>query len=93
MGPSALGLARGDRREKRTPPTIAGWTSRGRNTLLEEPRPVRVFHDGTWFLGDLTATRYEPGTGWWGFARFVVVDVGMTHHHWKHEDELRRRPE
>jgi hypothetical protein len=34
-----------------------------RNTLLEQPRPVEVLHDGAWSRGDLTATRYEPGTG------------------------------
>jgi hypothetical protein len=58
--------------ERRTPPTIATWTSRGRNTLLDVPRPLEVHHDGAWYLGDLTATRYEPATGWWGFARFIV---------------------
>jgi hypothetical protein len=57
----------------RTPPrTIATWPSRGRNTLLDEPRPVQVHHDGTWYPGALTATRNEPDTGWWGFARFIV---------------------
>jgi hypothetical protein len=36
------------------------------------PRPLEVHHDGAWYLGDLTATRYEPATGWWGFARLTV---------------------
>jgi hypothetical protein len=74
--------------ERRTPPTIASWTSRGRNTILEQPRPVEVHHDGSWYRGDLTTTRYEPDIGWWGFARFIV-GVGMMHWHWKHQDELR----
>ena len=46
-----------------------------------------MHHNGTWHPGDLTATRYEPGTGWWGMARFIV-GVGMMPWHWKHEDEL-----
>ena len=65
------------------------WTSRGRNTILEEPRPVEVLHDGQWFRGDLTATRHGPDAGWWGFARYVV-GVGRMHWQWKHESELRR---
>jgi hypothetical protein len=51
--------------------------------------PSRSTTNGTWYRGDLTATRYEPDTGWWGFARFIV-GVGMMHWHWKHQDELRR---
>jgi hypothetical protein len=62
--------------EGRTPPTIATWISRGRNSILEQPRPVEVLHNGTWYRGDLTVTRYKPTTGWWGFARFIV-GVGM----------------
>jgi hypothetical protein len=46
--------------ETRTPPTIGSWTSRGRNNLLEQPRPVEVHHNGTWYRGDLTAT-LTPG--------------------------------
>jgi hypothetical protein len=49
-------------------PRSRAWTSRGRNTILEEPRSVRVLHNGAWYPGDLTATRYEPATGWWGFC-------------------------
>ena len=56
-------------------PTIASWTRRGRYTILNEPRPVEVLHDGQWYRGDLTATRHEPDTGWWGFARYVVGPV------------------
>ena len=52
---------------------------------------MRVLHDGTWYPGDLTATRYEPGTGWCGMAQFIV-GVGMMHWHWKRQDELRRSP-
>jgi hypothetical protein len=70
-------------------PTVASWTSRGRNTVLDEPRPVDVVHNGAWFRGDLTATRYEPDAGWWGFAHYVV-GVGRMLWNWKHESELRR---
>jgi hypothetical protein len=49
---------------------------------------VEVWHDGRWYAGDVTAVRQEP-TCWWGFARFIV-GIGLMHHHWKHEDELRR---
>jgi hypothetical protein len=52
--------------------------------MFKGPGPVH------WYPGDLTATRYEPGTGWWGFARFIA-GVGMMHWHWKHESELGRR--
>jgi hypothetical protein len=41
-----------------------------------------------WTPGDLTATRHQPGTGWWGMVQFIV-GVGMMHWHWKHGDELR----
>jgi len=44
-------------------PTVANWTSRGRNTVLDEPRPVDVVHNGAWYRGDLTATRYELDAG------------------------------
>jgi hypothetical protein len=49
------------------------------------PEPAHA----TWYPRDLTATRYEPDTGWWGMARFMV-GVGMMHWHWKHESELLR---
>jgi hypothetical protein len=52
--------------EKRTPPTIANWTSRGRNTIPEQPRPFQVHHNGAWYRADLTELRREPNTGWWG---------------------------
>jgi hypothetical protein len=67
---------------------VASWTRCGRNTILTEPRPVEVWHDGRWYVGDLTALRREP-TCWWGMVRFVVA-VGAMHWHWKHQDELRR---
>ena len=54
---------------------------------LDESGPVRVHHNGDWYVGDLSVTRHEPDTGWWGMVRFVV-GVGMMHHHWKHESEL-----
>ena len=75
---------------QRTVLPIATSTSRIADTILEQPRPVEVHYAGAWYRGDLTATRYEPDTGWWGMARFIV-GVGMMHWHWKHESELGRR--
>jgi hypothetical protein len=65
--------------------------SRGRDTILAESRHVQVLHNGVWHRGDLTATRFEPGTGWRGVVRFIV-GVGLMHWHWKHASELRRLP-
>ena len=55
--------------------------------MLDEPRPVQVFHDGHWYDGDLTA--YRQDRAWWGYVRWVVA-FGMMHWLWKHKSELRR---
>ena len=49
--------------------TVASWTPRGVTTVLDEPRPVEVFHDGCWYAVDLTA--YRQDRAWWGMVRFV----------------------
>lgn len=65
--------------------SISSWTSKGQTSILPEPRPAEVLHDGAWYLGDLTAARHEPESGcWWGFARYVVV-VGRMHWQWRPE--------
>ena len=69
--------------------TIASWTPRGIDTVLDVPRPVEVWHGDRWWPGSLTALRREP-TCCWGFVQYVV-GVGSMHWQWHHEDELRSR--
>ncbi len=67
---------------------MAPWNATGSCTILENPRPVQVHHDGAWLGGYVTAQRRDPD-GWWGLVRYYA-GPGMQHRHWRPAGELRK---
>ena len=56
-------------------------------TVLDDPRPVLVLHDGVWVPGRLLAYRRDA-SGWRGMVRYRV-DLSQ-YLHWREEAELWR---